>query len=183
MSIKLETARLELISLDSLHTALLHDFLTRNAEFFKKWSPKYDEGYFELDHHKKTLDRIEKDTSEKRIIKFGLFLKNDLSRIIGTVAFSNIIYGPFLSCYLGYRTDEHENGKGYTREAVKRGLEYVFNERKLHRVEANIVPYNSASIRVVEKLGFKLEGRSEKYLQINGKWEDHLHYVILNENI
>lgn len=183
MNIQIGTDRLMLIPMDSSHTAMFHDFLIRNAEFFKKWSPKYAEGYFEPDYHKKTLERIEKDTNEGRIIKFGVFLKNDNKKIIGTVAFMNIIYGPFLSCYLGYRTDEHENGKGYTTEAVKKGLEYVFNELNLHRVEANIVPYNPASIRVVEKLGFKLEGRSEKYLQINGKWEDHLHYVMLNNKV
>ena len=117
------------------------------------------------------------------MIKFGVFLKNNLSKIIGTIAFSNIVYGPFLSSYLGYRLDEHENGKGYISEGIKTGIRYVFDELKLHRIEANIVPHNIRSIEVVEKLGFKLEGRSEKYIQINGKWEDHLHYVMLNEKI
>jgi len=183
LNIKLETERLDLISLDTSHACLLHDFLIRNAEFFRRWSPVYEDGYFELEFHKKRLVNIERDTQEGRTIKFGLFLKNDNSKIIGTVAFSNIIYGPFLSCFTGYRTDKNYNGKGYTTEAVKCGLDYVFNKLMLHRVEANIVPFNSASIRVAEKLGFKLEGYSQNYLQINGKWEDHLHYVILNEKV
>ena len=183
MSIKLETERLFLISLGALHCELLYDFLIRNAEFFKRWSPEYEKDYFEIAFHLKRLANIEKDTKEGKQIKFGVFIKNDLNKIIGTVSFANIIKGPFLSCFLGYRTDEKENGKGYTTESIKRGIKYVFDEIKLHRIEANIIPVNTASIRVVEKLGFKLEGYSRNYLQINGKWEDHLHYVLLNEPV
>lgn len=183
MNIKLESSRLELVLLDTSYSLLLYDFLARNAGFFKKWSPGYDVNYFTEEYHRKTLERLERETSEGRTIKFGVFIKNDPERIIGTVVFSNIIYGPFLSCFLGYRTDEKENGKGYTTEAVKTGLDYVFDVLKLHRVEANIIPYNNASIRVVEKLGFKLEGCSQNYLKINGKWADHLHYVKFNDTI
>ena len=53
-------------------------------------------------------------------------------------------------------------------------------ELKLHRIEANIMPRNARSIRVVEKLGFINEGRSRKYLKIAGVWEDHLHFVLVN---
>jgi [ribosomal protein S5]-alanine N-acetyltransferase len=183
LNIKLETERLKLISLDTSHTALLFDFLTRNAEFFKPWSPLYEDGYFDIENHRKHLLKIEQDTNEGKGIKFGTFLKNDPNKIIGTLSFMNIIYGPFLSCFTGYRTDEYYNGKGFTTEALKCGVDYVFEKLKLHRVEANIIPKNAASIRVVEKLGFKPEGKSEKYLQINGKWEDHLHYVKLNEKL
>jgi [ribosomal protein S5]-alanine N-acetyltransferase len=183
LNVKLDTERLKLISLDTSHTELLFDFLIRNAEFFRPWSPLYEDGYFELENHRKHLLKIQQDTIEGKGIKFGIFLKKDPNKIIGTVSFMNIIYGPFLSCFAGYRTDEKHNGKGYTSEALKCGLDFVFRELNLHRVEANIVPKNIASIRVVEKLGFKMEGRSKKYLQINGKWEDHLHYAILNEKL
>jgi ribosomal-protein-alanine N-acetyltransferase len=183
VNIKLETNRLILHPLNIRHSEMYFDFLIRNAGFFKKWSPKYDERYFELDYHKKRLENIEAEYKAGRQIKFGAFLKEDIAKIIGTVAFGNIIKGPFQSCFLGYRLDEKENGKGYMSEAIKKGLEYMFTEIKLHRIEANIVPYNSASISVVEKLGFRLEGFSRNYLQINGKWEDHLHYVILNREL
>jgi ribosomal-protein-alanine N-acetyltransferase len=62
-------------------------------------------------------------------------------------------------------------------------VEYAFNELKLHRIEANIIPRNAGSIRAVEKAGFTCEGTSKKYLQINGVWEDHAHYVRLNEKV
>jgi len=183
LNIQLETERLKLISLDTSHTAMMFDFLIRNADFFKPRSSKYGETYFDIEYHKKALEKIATNTVKGKAVKFGLFLKNDPKKIIGTVSFMNIIYGPFLSCFLGCRMDEKENGKGYTSEAVKKGLDYVSGVLKLHRVEANIIPDNKRSIGVVEKLGFKLEGYSEKYLQIKGKWEVHLHYVMLNNKV
>jgi ribosomal-protein-alanine N-acetyltransferase len=53
----------------------------------------------------------------------------------------------------------------------------------LHRIEANIMPRNQRSLRVVEKLGFVDEGLSRDYLKINEKWEDHIHMVLLNKDL
>lgn len=68
-------------------------------------------------------------------------------------------------------------------EAVEAVVNHAFHELRLHRIEANIMPRNQASLRVVQKLGFQNEGISRKYLQINGKWEDHIHMVLLNEEM
>lgn len=59
----------------------------------------------------------------------------------------------------------------------------MFNDFGIHRIEANIMPKNKRSLRVVEKLGFYNEGIANKYLNINGKWEDHIHMVLLNDNL
>jgi [ribosomal protein S5]-alanine N-acetyltransferase len=59
----------------------------------------------------------------------------------------------------------------------------MFQELGLHRIEANIMPKNKRSLRVVEKLGFYNEGLAYKYLKINGKWEDHIHMVLLNDKV
>ncbi len=75
---------------------------------------------------------------------------------------------------------ESVNGKGLMTEALYVAIAYVFQHWHLHRIEANIMPTNLASIKVVEKLGFANEGRSVKYLKINGQWEDHDHYVLRN---
>lgn len=53
---------------------------------------------------------------------------------------------------------------------------------ELHRIEGNVMPVNRASRAVLERCGFVCEGASRKYLKINGVWEDHLHYVLLNES-
>lgn len=183
MSIKIETKRLILQSLDLSYLEMYYDFLMRNLGFFREWSPKYEENYFDKEYHRKNFEKLEIDTREEKAIKFGIFLKNHPEKIIGTVSFSNIIKGPFLSCFLGYRLDENYTSNGYATEATDRGIEFMFNDIKLHRIEANIIPRNKASIRVAEKLGFIYVGSSRNYLQINGKWEDHLHYVLLNDNL
>ncbi len=183
MKTKLETERLALVSLDSTDTEQFFDLLMRNRDFFKNWSAEYDDNYFSVWYHKACLEAIEKESVEGRHIKFGVYLKENINRLIGTVSFSNIITGIFQSCFLGYRIDEHQTGKGIATEAIKRGIEYVFSQIKLHRIEANVMPANIASKRVVEKLGFINEGLAKNYLKVNGRWEDHIHYVLLNKEV
>jgi len=67
--------------------------------------------------------------------------------------------------------------------ALKSGVKFIFNTVGLHRIEANIMPRNISSLKVVEKLGFQNEGLSPNYLKINAMWEDHLHMVLRNENL
>ena len=145
--------------------------------------PAYDKEYESIEYHRKMLERSQIESMDGRHYKFGVFLKNDYERIIGSAALSNIVMGNFRSCFLGYRIDKNENSKGYATEAIKKVVDFGFDELTLHRIEANIMPGNKASIRVIEKLGFIYEGESKQYLRINGVWEDHLHYVIFNDKV
>lgn len=70
--------------------------------------------------------------------------------------------------------------KGIMTEALSVIIPIAFDELNLHRLEANIMPSNQASIRVVEKLGFYQEGYSKEYLFINGSWRDHIHMVLIS---
>ncbi len=126
MKIRLESERLNLVSLDSGDSKQFYDFLLRNSEYFKKWSPEYEIDYFSLKYHRSWLKKIERDNKIVRQIKFCLYLKSDPNKIIGTVSFSNIIGGIFLSCFLGYRIDEQQTIKGFATEAIKRGVQYMF---------------------------------------------------------
>lgn len=65
-------------------------------------------------------------------------------------------------------------------ETTKAVVKYAFKDLGLHRIEGNVMPRNERSLRVVEKCGFQSEGIAEKYLKINGVWEDHVHMVIRN---
>jgi ribosomal-protein-alanine N-acetyltransferase len=158
-------------------------FRKRNAEFFKPWSPTYPVDYFSPDYHIKNLAQIESDVLKGVLVQFGVYQQTYQKKMIGSVVFSNIIMGPFKSCFLGYRIDKDELNKGYATEAIIAGSKYMFNEKELHRIEANIIPRNIASIKAIEKAGFIYEGISKRYLNINGVWEDHMHYVLLNSEI
>ncbi len=181
MNVILETPRLMLRTIGLDETPAVLDFVVRNREFLREWEPAREPVYYteaeQQRYIRHDLDLMEQGT----LLKLWISKRVDPSRIIGSVSLSNIVRGAFLSCHLGYRMDKEENGKGYMTEAVKMAAEYAFRALILHRIEANIMPRNPASLRVVEKLGFQPEGLAKKYLQINGKWEDHLHMVLLNE--
>lgn len=179
----LKTDRLVLRSIAKADAKAYYDMLMRNFDFFKPWSPAYGTGYRDYELHVPIVEQHEKNAAAGTGIKFGVYKKEDELTMIGTCALSNIVKGPFLSCFMGYRIDEKENGKGYATEAIKAVVNFAFSELKLHRVEANIISRNIGSIRAVEKSGFTFEGTSKKYLQINGVWEDHDHYVILNDKL
>lgn len=103
------------------------------------------------------------------------------TRLAGVVNLSGIQRGPFQSSYLGYWIDEACAGRSYVPEAVGLVLRFAFEEADLHRVQVAIIPRNHASRRVVEKLGLREEGLAERYLQINGVWEDHIRYAMTSE--
>ncbi|HWA06780.1 MAG TPA: GNAT family protein [Ignavibacteria bacterium] len=181
--VKIKTGRLLMKALTLEDARDLYDFRIRNAEFFKQWSPLYHKDYFNIEYHKNNLVQIENDMLKGSLVQFGVYKTENDEKMIGSVVFSNIVLGPFRSCFLGYRVDKDEINNGYASEAIKAACGYMFKERKLHRIEANIIPRNTASIKAIEKAGFTYEGISKKYLNINGVWEDHLHYVLLNEEI
>jgi ribosomal-protein-alanine N-acetyltransferase len=102
-------------------------------------------------------------------------------RLIGRVSLNNVVRGAFWNAYLGYFLDGAMQGQGLTGEAIELVLGFAFERVGLHRVQAAIMPRNARSLRVVEKLGFRREGFAERYLQIAGKWEDHVLFAMTAE--
>jgi ribosomal-protein-alanine N-acetyltransferase len=77
------------------------------------------------------------------------------------------------SATIGYWIDRAKAGHGYVPESVAVLTRFAFEELRLHRLEICIIPRNDNSLRVVKKLGWRHEGRAERFLEINGVWEDH----------
>ena len=134
-------------------------------------------------HHGISGETAGKPNRRQQCIKTVDLQKGEEDKVIGALTFSNIVKGVFLSCFLGYNLDKDEINMGYMTEAVKKGIEIMFQDYGLHRIEASIMPRNIRSLKVTQKLGFQEEGLSPQYLKINGKWEDHLHMVLLNHDI
>lgn len=101
--------------------------------------------------------------------------------IVGVINLSEIVYGNFLSAYLGFYGHAEHLGQGYVREGVHLMLRHAFRNLGLHRVEANVQPDNSRSLALLQALGFKKEGFSPKYLKIGGRWRDHERWAMLAE--
>ena len=183
MILEYETDRLVLKILDSSHSDIVLDYYNRNRSFLEPWEVEKKDIFYTDRFQSNQLERDFSDIKNGNLLRLWIFKKSDRSKTIGNIAFSNIIRGHFLSCHLGYKLDIEEMKKGYITEAIKEGIKIIFDEYGLHRIEANIMPRNLASLRVTEKLGFLNEGISKKYIKINGKWEDHIHMVLLNDNI
>ena len=103
----------------------------------------------------------------------GLFIEN---KFAGEVNLNNVIRGAMQTGTVGYWIDRKQAGNGYVAEGVAVLSRFAFDELKLHRIEVCIIPRNTNSKKVVEKLKFRLEGLAERFLEINGVWEDHLRY-------
>ncbi|MBN1880035.1 GNAT family N-acetyltransferase [bacterium] len=176
------TERLRLKYPDINDAGLLLDYEMRNREFLLPWLPERAPDFYTLDSIKDLISS-QKDEIEKRKALYFYIIPKSENKIIGIIGFSNIVYGPFQSCFLAYRLDCHELNRGYATEALRHAVMFLFSEYHLHRIEANVMPGNNPSKHVLQKLGFEYEGMSRKYLKINGIWEDHEHYVILNPDV
>ena len=103
--------------------------------------------------------------------------------ILGQLNVANILYGSVSSAVIGYWIAPEAAGKGSVPTAVALATDYLFNVVGLHRVEIDIRPENVASLRVVQKLGFRYEGLKERYIHINGAWRDHFVFALTHEEV
>jgi len=103
--------------------------------------------------------------------------------VVGQLNVSQITYGSLSSATLGYWVVEKVAGRGITPVAVAMATDYLFFEKGLHRMEVCVRPENTASLRVVEKLGFRYEGFRRRYIHIDGKWADHFCFALVVEEV
>ncbi len=175
-----ETERLTLRTIDLSDLGLLKEYLIRNRDFLSPWEPQRQDSYYTDNNLVHMIEEEIANNSKQNHLSLYVSLKGE-KQIIGNVTLSNIIRGVFQSCFIGYKLDKDQVNKGLMSESVAKIIDIAFNELKLHRIEANIMPRNQASKQVVKKMGFEYEGLSKEYLKINSVWEDHEHYALLNK--
>ena len=173
---------IQLFTPDQVMPEAVADYLTRNRAFLTPWLPEQPEEYYTAAHWKRLLRLQEKEMEEGQAVYFYISEAFGADRVIGSICLTDIIMGAFCSAYMGYRLDAERINRSYMTEAVKLVTDYAFNELGLHRIEANVMPRNVRSLRVLKKCGFREEGLARKYLKINGVWEDHLHMVRLSDD-
>lgn len=176
-----ETEHLELKLSDPVFAEAVADYYRRNKAFLEPWEPVRSADFFTAAYQRSFLEEDVDDFIEGTHARFWIFIKGT-QKIIGCVALNNMVMGPFCSSFLSYKLDGAYINQGLMAEAIAKVSEVAFGPLELHRLEANIMPRNGASLSVVEKLGFVNEGISKKYLKIGSVWEDHIHMVLLNED-
>ena len=165
--------RLTLAVLDPDQAPLESAFYQRNQRHLAPWSPIRTTDYFSTAQIRRRLE-IQASAFEAGLAVHMALLTLDGEQMIGACNFSGIIRGAFQACYLGYHIDEAHQGKGLMQEALEAAIAYMFDTQSLHRIMANYIPGNERSARLLERLGFEREGYAKAYLNIAGRWQDHV---------
>jgi [ribosomal protein S5]-alanine N-acetyltransferase len=154
----------------------------RNADWLTKWEAQRVVGQPDVVEDRDAYSvRCSARQRERQLgtgYGFGIFVNGDFA---GEINLTAVQRGPFQSAYVGYWIDEKHAGNGYMPESVIVVAQFAFEELHLHRIQISIIPRNTASRRVVEKLGIRDEGIALRYLEINGVWEDHVRYGLTIE--
>ncbi len=155
----------------------------RCRDWLEQWEPKPDLGsadpVADREAFRARCGAWERQRHFDAAYGYGLFLVD--GRFAGEVSLGSVQRGPFQMGYIGYWIDEALAGRGYVPEGVVLLMRHAFDALTLHRLEAAIVPRNDASRRVAEKLGMREEGVAQRFLQIQGVYEDHVRYAITIE--
>ncbi|MDQ0189180.1 GNAT family N-acetyltransferase [Alicyclobacillus cycloheptanicus] len=151
----------------------------RNRDFFEPYLIDRPEAFYSVEYQQMSIHSGLAMMEQDQKYSFGIFL-SESHELVGLVSLTEVVRGPYQSCWLGYYLDQGHNGHGYTTEAVKLVVKYAFQVLGLHRIEAGVMPHNVGSIRVLEKARFLQEGLNKKNVLINGRWRDHLHFAIVN---
>jgi ribosomal-protein-alanine N-acetyltransferase len=156
----------------------LLDLRRRNRAFLEPWEPLRDDRFYTLGAQEETVRAAIAERDDGRALPFTVVF-DDVP--IGGVNLTVIVRGVFENAYLGYWIDEGHGGRGLMTEAVRLAVSHGLGPAGLHRIQAGVIPRNGASIRVLEKLGFREEGLALRYLRIAGVWEDHRLFAVTRE--
>ena len=181
MTIQIETERMIMKTGVAEDLSEIVSYFQRNQLFLAPFEPIQPDIFYTKAKQRAIMKNDSLERKEEKSLRLWLFEKSNPQRVIGSIRFSNVVRGAFQSCFLGYRLDQDCQGRGLMTEALRRSIPLAFHHLHLHRIEANVMPRNMASRRVVEKLGFREEGLASRYLKIYGKWEDHIHYALVSE--
>lgn len=180
MNFNYETDRLYLKVLSSDYAEPVLEFLTNNRELFEQFESAKQPSYYTLSHQADILQAEYNAFLALKYIRYYIFKKDDNSKIIGTVSFSNIMPKPYCSCTIGYKIDSGHRHMGYAKEALTAAANAMFGDFGIHRIEAYVLDTNIPSMKLLESLGFSNEGLCLKCIQIQNKYRDHYRYSLLS---
>ena len=149
-----------------------------NRGFLAPWDPARDESWFTVDGQRAVIRNACKEYAEGRCLPHVIL--DEAGLVAGRITLSGIVRGPFQSCSMGFWLDEAHGGRGLASAAVHHIIEVAFRDLGLHRVQAETLPHNVRSQRVLERNGFARFGMAPAYLKIGGRWQDHVMWQVLD---
>jgi ribosomal-protein-alanine N-acetyltransferase len=152
------------------------DLVVRNRDYFRPYEPRRPSSYFTLGGQREQISAAQRQAETGERFEFGIFERG--GRLVGRISLGGISRGALQNAYLGYGIDVNHSGRGYATQAVRLTVRVAFDDLGLHRVQAAVVPENTASARVLEKVGFREEGLARRYLFLDGQWKDHRMFAL-----
>ena len=148
--------------------------------FLELWEPKRGNDFFKRNAFNNRVKWAKKSANAEQAYQFFIFDK--YKTLLGSITIENIRKGPSNAATLGYWLGKQYTGKGFMREAVLTIVDFSFVRLNISRLEAATLSENRSSRRLLEKVGFKYEGVGQSYLQINGRWRNHVLYGLLRDD-
>lgn len=149
-----------------------------SKQFLTPWEPTWAQDHLTRKAFTNRVYWSQRAIAGGTAVPLFLIRRQD-ENLVGAITLDNIRYGPAQAGTLGYWVGEPFARQGYMREAIKAVVHHAFTDLDLSRVEAACLPENVASRGVLERSGFKYEGVAQSYLQINGRWRNHVLYASL----
>lgn len=150
-----------------------------SRDFLTPWEPTWPADDLTRAAFRRRIRRYAEDQRGDLAYPFFIFRADD-HRLLGGLTLANIRRGCAQAGSLGYWMGAPHTRRGYMTAAVKAVIPFAFSTLRLHRVEAACIPDNIASVRLLERTGFRREGIAREYLCIDGIWQDHLLFARLN---
>jgi ribosomal-protein-alanine N-acetyltransferase len=156
------------------------DLIARDRGRIEEFGTVPARSFMTVAAQREEIERRNELTEDGTDFLFGIFLEEG-ERLIGRIGLHNVMRGPFQTAIVGYHVDGSETRRGVATEALRLILGHAFATLGLHRVEAGVMPRNTASVRVLEKNGFRWEGAARAFMEIGGEWEDHWLFAVTRE--
>lgn len=150
--------------------------------FLTPWEPTWLHDDLTRAAFRRRLKRYAEDVRADLAYAFFLFRRAD-NALVGGLTLANVRRGVAQAGSLGYWIGESFARQGFMTAGVRTLIPFAFGTLRLHRLEAACIPGNEASVRLLERTGFRREGLARQYLCINGMWQDHLLYALLRSDM
>ncbi|MDP2622086.1 MAG: GNAT family protein [Hyphomicrobiales bacterium] len=152
-----------------------------SRDFLIPWEPTWPNDDLTRSAFRRRLRRYYRDIREDETYPFFVF-RNRGDVLVGGLTVSHVRRGVTQSCSLGYWIGKSHSRQGLMTAAVAAIVSFTFDSLRLHRIEAACLLDNVPSIRLLEKAGFSREGVARRYLRINGAWQDHLLFALMEDD-
>lgn len=177
-----DTGRVGIRVIKRTDAGRLRGLLTENRTWLQPWEATFPGGGGAVPGSVPLAPVIRTLRAQQRAGAAVSFVITYDDEVCGQLSVSDISGGALRSASIGYWVSQHLAGRGIVPTAVALAIDYAFEELRLHRIEICIRPENAASLRVVQKLGMRYEGRRERYIHIAGEWCDHDCFAVTVED-